>query len=286
MDQFYVYGHFDESGECRYIGKGKAGRAWVFTQRSKVWKEFFGDSRPYVEILEDGLTEDESYASEVRLIDKYEEMGCRLLNVCPGGRGGSTWMITPKVRDYLSSIRKGEKHWAYGKKRSEATREKIRLTKALNPQTPHWQGKPRSQETKDKISKANKGNPGAWLGKKRGSHSEEWKAKISANHRRHQTEETRQRISEAKKGRSNGLEGTKRTEETKAKMSAARKKAWDNGAYDRPSPRAKPVRCIELDKVFESAASAATEIGCSQSKISLCCNGKRKTHHKYHWEYV
>ena len=75
--------------------------------------------------------------------------------------------------------------------------------------------------------------------------TEECKAKIRASHRCHQTDETRQKISEAKKGRSNGLEGKKHSEATKAKLSAAKKKAWENGAYDdRPSPRAKPVRCI------------------------------------------
>lgn len=49
---------------------------------------------------------------------------------------------------------------------------------------------------------------------------------------------------------------------------------------------AKPVRCIELGKVFESISAAAREMKLEVTKICYCCRGKRITHGGYHWEYV
>ena len=48
----------------------------------------------------------------------------------------------------------------------------------------------------------------------------------------------------------------------------------------------KKVYCIELDKVFESAKSAAIQLNLSDSNIAKCCKGKYKTTGGYHWEYT
>ena len=48
----------------------------------------------------------------------------------------------------------------------------------------------------------------------------------------------------------------------------------------------KKVYCVELDKVFESAKSAAIQLGLSGSNIAKCCKGKYKTTGGYHWKYV
>lgn len=48
----------------------------------------------------------------------------------------------------------------------------------------------------------------------------------------------------------------------------------------------KPVRCIELDRVFESMAAASAELNVCSSGISNCCRGKAQTAGKYHWEYA
>ena len=47
----------------------------------------------------------------------------------------------------------------------------------------------------------------------------------------------------------------------------------------------KPVYCIELSRVFESASVAARELSLNQSSISQCCTGKRKTCGNYHWRF-
>lgn len=48
----------------------------------------------------------------------------------------------------------------------------------------------------------------------------------------------------------------------------------------------KPVRCVELGKVFESIKEAAQAVGACAGKIGQCCIGKRKTCAGYHWEYA
>ena len=76
-------------------------------------------------------------------------------------------------------------------------------------------GKPKSEETRKKISEANKGKP----------KSEETKKKMSeANKGKHLSEETRKKLSEAAKGKP-------KSEETKKRMSEAKKgmRFFNNG---------------------------------------------------------
>lgn len=47
-----------------------------------------------------------------------------------------------------------------------------------------------------------------------------------------------------------------------------------------------PVRCINTGEVFESQQIASKAKGVNQSKISLCCQGKRTHTHGLMWEYV
>ncbi len=49
--------------------------------------------------------------------------------------------------------------------------------------------------------------------------------------------------------------------------------------------KAKPVKCIETNRVFVSMTAAALLTGAQCSKISQVCKGKRKTAGGYHWEY-
>lgn len=48
----------------------------------------------------------------------------------------------------------------------------------------------------------------------------------------------------------------------------------------------KKVYCVELDKEFESAKSAAAQLNLSDSNIAKCCKGKYKTTGGYHWKYA
>ena len=48
----------------------------------------------------------------------------------------------------------------------------------------------------------------------------------------------------------------------------------------------KKIRCIELDKVFNSIAEAGRYFKCSSATICYCLRGKNETAMNYHWEYV
>lgn len=52
------------------------------------------------------------------------------------------------------------------------------------------------------------------------------------------------------------------------------------------NPKSRAVRCINTGEVFETQRIAAQEKGVLQSKISLCCQGKRSHTHGLMWEYA
>jgi hypothetical protein len=65
MKKYYVYTHSDMSGKVFYVGKGTGNRAWT-KRDGKAWKNKYG-----VEIVFDGLTEEEALDAEAVLIDSY-----------------------------------------------------------------------------------------------------------------------------------------------------------------------------------------------------------------------
>ena len=56
------------------------------------------------------------------------------------------------------------------------------------------------------------------------------------------------------------------------------------GAHNEKLSR--PVRCVELDKIFYGAREAERQLGVDHSMIIKCCKGKRSSYKGYHWEYV
>ena len=98
--------------------------------------------------------------------------------------------------------------------------EELIFMTALDHKRLHNKGKPRSEETKKKLSEALKG-------RKRGSHSDETKKKISeANKGKKRTSEQKKKMSEAHKGQIAWNKGKKtrpHSEETRKKMSEAHK---------------------------------------------------------------
>lgn len=46
------------------------------------------------------------------------------------------------------------------------------------------------------------------------------------------------------------------------------------------------IRCVELDRIFESLTEASQELGLHESNLSYCLSGKYKTCGGFHWEYV
>jgi len=125
------------------------------------------------------------------------------------------------------------------------------------------------EEQKRKLSEANKGENGSMYGK---HHTEEVKIKISkANKGRHHTEEEKSKISKANKGKH-------RSKETRKKISKATKGG--------NNPRARKIRCIDDNKVFNCIKDAANFYNINRTGIRKCCQGKLEHTHGLHFEYI
>lgn len=150
------------------------------------------------EILHDGILPEFLDMLEMEEIAKHNCVRPNGFNLTHGGDGG---IPSEETRRKRSESLKGEKNPMFGK-----TGEKNPMFGRTGEKNPNY-GKPRPEETRQKISKANSGekNPmfgrpptKGFLGKR---HSEESLQKMSkAQKGRKHTEETRSKISESKKG--------------------------------------------------------------------------------------
>lgn len=61
---------------------------------------------------------------------------------------------------------------------------------------------------------------------------------------------------------------------------------WCTVQYNTVYSCAKPVYCVELDKVFQSIHEAERQTGINKGNIVLCCQRKYKTAGGYNWQYV
>ena len=182
-----------------------------------------------------------------------------------------------------------------GRPHSEETRQKISEAR---------KGKHHSEETRQKISEANKGDNHPMYGKyhteetkqkmskiKKGEnnpmhgnhHSEEAKQKIrEGNKGKHLSNEAKQKISEAKKGENNPMYGNHHSNEAKQKISEARKGKYVGENH----PRAKAVYCDELDEIRLCAKEWAKELCLYGTSITCCCKGRQKSTGGYHFRYA
>lgn len=92
---------------------------------------------------------------------------------------------------------------------------------------------------------------------------------------KHHSEETRQKMRESALGRVI-------SEEQRHKHS----KWMSENNVGKRNPKSRAVRCIDTGEVFDSQRIAAESKGLLQSKISLCCQGKRSQTGGLHWEYA
>lgn len=105
-------------------------------------------------------------------------------------------LIFLKRGDHAVLHAKGKVAWNRGKPRSEETRRKISETKKRGASP--MKGKYHSEETKRKMSEAKKGK----------KHSEEFKKRLSEKMKGHKVlEETRRKLSEANKGKHKTIKG-------------------------------------------------------------------------------
>ena len=139
-----------------------------------------------------------------------------------------------------------------------------------------------SEETREKISKANKGIKSAWYGRK---HTEEEKRKIGEARRGLKfSEEWRKNISE-------GRSGITLSAEVREQMST-RVAGKNNPMYGRTqtekakTAQSKPIKCVDSGALYYGIREAERQTGITRANIWRGLNGKQKTAGGLRWVYV
>lgn len=135
-----------------------------------------------------------------------------------------------------------------------------------------------SEETKRKLSEANKGK----------KHSEESKRKMSeARKGKKKSEETKRKMSEANKGKVF-------SEETKRKLSVVNKLKWKGKKHSEETKRKmsesnkmkRPVYCIETFTTYNSVEAAMSTLNISKGSMYRVLKGTIPSTKSYHFQYV
>ncbi len=163
----YAYRHIrTDKNEPFYIGIGKIDtdrykRAFSKRGRNKIWKRIVEKTTYEVEILMWDITLQDALDKEGEFIELYGRInnGTGILANL-SGYGGGYFDPSKEVREKQSKRMTGSGNHFYGKKHTEET------LVFLREHSRTMERKPLSQETKNKIGLANKGNIPALKGKK------------------------------------------------------------------------------------------------------------------------
>ena len=217
-NKYYIYFHINPlKNQIFYVGKGCGNRAWSKYGRNPIWKNMVKKYGYIVDIIEDNLSEDESFEREIFYINKIgrKDLGLGpLVNLNDGGR------ITNGM---------------LGKMHSEETKSKMRRIKT---------GTKLSDESRNKISKSKIGRPHP--------HSDETRKKLSNSHKGKEiSQDQRNKISKTLKGRKN----KPHSDETKLKMrlknKLSKKVIYDGELYNSLSE----LRQVKFSDIPQSTLS-------------------------------
>ena len=165
-NRFYTYAYLREDKTPYYIGKGTGDRAHHKGKRCvKPPKD-----KSKIIFLKNNLTEEEAFRHEIYMIAVFgrKDLGTGILhNRTDGGEGSSGVAISEETRKKQSEAKSGENNPHYGKPRSVETKTKI---SKLN------KGKLRSDEFRRRMSEVNTGKNHPLYGK---SHLKQTKRKMS-----------------------------------------------------------------------------------------------------------
>ena len=95
------------------------------------------------------------------------------------------------------------------------------------------------------------------------------------------SQEQKEKWSRERKGKPVSSEHAEKNR--KARLGHTNNENWKKAQFE---SHAKPVMCLETGKIYPSARHAAKELNLCYSKISLVCNGRRKTTGNLHFVFV
>jgi len=229
MKKFYIYYHRDPREECKgwkkYIGKGQGRRAFHINNRYAKHKNWINHLKslglePIIEIVEYFDKEEDVFNREMELIKKYKEKGYDLCNMSDGGEGVS----------------------------------------GICGENAYWYGKKRSQETKDKLSKAHTGK----------KHTKEHILNMRKGRKGVKPQTTENYV-----GNTNKLDKT-HTDEFKE---VCRQRMKSN------THRRRAVKCLNNGVVYESVVKACEELSLDNRSVHRVLKGEWKHTKKYKFEY-
>lgn len=236
-----------------YKGKNyeKCPHFWNAIKKYK-WENF----KP--EILEEGLSSEEALYREVYWIRFYNSTDAHNgYNVTDKIQSEFNW-DTRKSQASKDNPMKGKHHSAEVKKKMSAHHADVKGKNNPNYGKRYVgrRGKRMSEETKQKISAANKGK---------------CKGRIPWNKGKSPSESTKEKLRLKFKGDGNPFYGKKHAQSTIEKMKMS---------------KGKKVICLETTKRYNSVKDASLDVGIASSSICFCCKGKSKTAGGFHWKYL
>lgn len=271
IDSAVVYKAVNLVNGHSYIGfttQGLARREWQHRKDARCKKggfRFHAAMRKYgqenfvFDLMADFAGDDElAKLYEREAIAKYKPE----YNLSYGGDGGR---LSEETRAKISAAHMGRVGTHLGKKFSEEHKKRIGDAQRGKPK-PSLLGRRKSDEARKKTSASLMGHPG-W--NKGGTVSEE----------------TRQKISVANKGQVPWILGMSHTDESKAKMSAARKRYYENpkpghmdklrlAAANMVEKQKRAVQCVNDGKVFSSGSEAERFYGLGKARVTQVITGK------------
>lgn len=185
-----VYKHIRlDTNEVFYVGIGKnKKRPYSKRDRNIIWERITKKTCYSVIIIKDNLSWEEACKEEKQLILFYgrKDLGTgTLCNMTDGGEGTLNVVVSKETR--LKKSINSQKYWELNRGIARTQEVKDKISKANK-------GKKHTQEAKDKIAKSVTGEKNPFFGKK---HTEETKLKIS-NYQKIRPVEISKKISEAK----------------------------------------------------------------------------------------
>jgi hypothetical protein len=267
--KFYVYLHRRKSdNELFYVGKGCGLRAKQSAGRTTYWQRIVKKHGLVIEIVAEGLTEQEALDLEESLIKKHH---LKLCNFQKRGDKHPVYSFSEEAKEKISKANTGKKR----------TPEQLEKARAIR-NTDEYRQKMRAAVNHDYIRQAHR----EAAARRRGQPLSEARRKVIDMMN---SPEIREKVSK-----------TRSDPEFRKKLAAAISKATKGRGLSNHILEAakkatqKAIRCIETGQVFDAIADARRWLQANgwpkagSTALRYCASGQRgyKQAYGYRWQYV